>query len=89
MPVNLNKIKKRMKQHQAVKKDRAALIVVDDGEDVLFNMGGEKMGMWKGSRTSVMARDHDGRKLLRWMLDKDFDEEALEIIQYQLDEVYL
>jgi len=89
MPVNMKKMRKRIKEHRAERNDRKALIVLDEGEDVLFNMGGERMGVWKGSKTSVMARDHDGRKLLRWMLDKDFDEEALEIIQYQLDEVYL
>ncbi|HEC72387.1 MAG: hypothetical protein ACTSW7_01390 [Candidatus Thorarchaeota archaeon] len=89
MPVNMRKLKKRIKEHRKERESFKPLIVVDDGEDVVFNMGGERMGIWKGSRTSVMARDHEGRHLLRWLLDKDFNEEALEIIQYQLDEVYL
>lgn len=89
MPVNLKKIRKITKHYKKEKNENTALSIIDDGDDVVFNIGGSKLGVWKGTRTSVMAKDHDGRKVLRWMLDKDFDSDALEIIQSQLDGVYL
>lgn len=89
MSVNMKKLKKRIKEYKKDYEKFKPLIVVDKGEDVIFNFNGEKLGMWKGSRTSVMAKDHEGRSVLRWLVRNDFDEKALEIIQYQLDEVYL
>ena len=83
MPVNLKKIKKIREQHKNEKRDYEALIIVDD--DVIFNLGG-KMSDWKGVKTSVMVRDHDGRRVCAWLCRNDFDSDAQEIIQQQLDE---
>jgi len=88
MSVNLKKIKRQVNNYKKKNSGGRALLIIDNGEDVIFNMGGEKMGVWKGTKTSEMARDHEGRRLLKWMMGKDFGDEALEIIQFQLDEVY-
>ena len=88
--VDLKSVKKqrrRYKKKQEENKDpRSPLIIVDKGSDVIFNMNLDE-GLWKGKRTSEMISDHDGRKILRWVLRKDFDESAVEIISDQLKEV--
>jgi hypothetical protein len=62
------------------------LKITVDGDDVIFDFNSEKMIEWKGCLTSEMACDHGGRKLLMWLLDKDFNQEALEIIARQLQD---
>jgi hypothetical protein len=85
--VDLKKLKKRVKKNKEKNEDRRSpLIIVDDRSDVIFNMNLDS-GVWKGVRTSEMISDHDGRKILRWVLRKDFDEDAQEIIEEQLREV--
>lgn len=83
----VKQFRRKYKKKKAASKDlRSPLIVVDGGDDVIFNMNMDE-GMWKGTRTSEMISDHEGRKLLRWVLRKDFDENAVEIISEQMKEV--
>lgn len=88
--VDLNRVRKTVKENKRQKKKmkdlRSPLIITDNGNDVIFNMNVDD-GLWKGKKTSQMISDHDGRKLLRWVLRKDFDEDACEIINEQLQEV--
>lgn len=86
MPVDLKKLKKIAEEDKKTVY-KGPLYLTEDAEDVIFNMGG-KMAGWKGTKTSVMATDHDGRQILRWLVKKDFNEDCVEIIQYQLDEAY-
>lgn len=70
------------------KQSRSPLIVVDNGEDVVFNMRG-KLSVWTGTRTSEMSLDHDGRQILKWVVKINSQEgkhpEAIEIIRDQLE----
>lgn len=88
--VDLGKVKKFRRSYKKKRKEqkdlRSPLIIVDEGDDVIFNMNVDD-GMWKGKRTSEMISDHEGRKLLRWVIRKDFEEKAVEIITDQLREV--
>jgi hypothetical protein len=64
------------------------LIVTDDGEDVIWNMGG-KTREWDGEKTSDMVRDMDGKRLLAWVCNKDIgDAKARFIIEEQINEMY-
>lgn len=63
------------------------LEIVDKGTDVVFNLKMNE-GIWVGTKTSDMALDHEGRKILRWVLKNDFDEDAKIIIQEQLEAVW-
>jgi len=89
MKTDLNKTENMYKKNKDMFEDNKPLIITKDGTDVIFNFKGGKLSEWKGTLTSAMAVDHDGRRVLRWLLDKDFNEDALEIIQQQLDEVYM
>ena len=85
--VNIKKVRKIVKKNKKQSKDRSTpLIIVDEGSDVVFNMNVDE-GSWKGVRTSEMISDHDARRLLRWVLRNDFNEEAQEIIENQLREI--
>lgn len=83
--VDMKKIKEIAKE-QSLNEKKEPLIVIDGSTDVVFNMRSEKMKVWRGTKTSEMASDHEGRGILRWLISKDFDEEALEIIADQLEE---
>lgn len=87
MGVDLKKIKKLNKKYKKEANKYKPLIIKKN--DVIFNMNSANFSIWKGVRTSKMCRDHEGRKILYWLLDKSFNEDALEIIQEQLDELYL
>ena len=85
--VDIKRVKKVSKNNNEKKLDRRSpLIICDNGSDVIFNMNFDE-GVWKGTKTSEMVSDHDGRKILRWILRKDFDETAVEIISEQMQEV--
>ena len=85
----MKRVLKRVRSHKEDKDSYKSLIVVEGGEDVRFNIGSGRLGAWKGSLTSEMAVDHDGRRVLRWMLDKgNFDKVACDIISEQLDSVW-
>jgi len=87
---NMKRMRRRIKRHRKEKEEYGGpLIVVDDGNDVRFNIGSGRLAPWKGALTSEMATDHDGRGILRWIIEKsDFDETAKEIITEQLDSVW-
>ena len=84
--VNVKKVKSRVSHLRSMRKI-PALKIVDDGEDVIFGLELDN-GVWKGMKTSEMAVDHDGRKILQWIIRKDFDEDAQEIIADQLQSIY-
>jgi len=86
MAVDLKKVRKIAKQNRE-SHDLKPLRIIDGGDDVEFNLNVNN-GLWKGSKPSEMAADHEGRNLLRWILRHDFDEEAKEIIETQLESVY-
>ena len=87
---NLSFVHKRNRRRFIERNERKGLVVVSDGNDVEFNIGSGNLESWKGSLTSEMAADHEGRKILRWIIDKnDFDDEAQEIIQQQLESVWI
>ena len=83
--VNLKKMKKIRKKKKYTN-SRKPLIVINKGKDVIYNMNTSD-GIWKGTRTSEMALTHDGRNLLKWIVSKDFDKEAVAIIEDQLEVV--
>jgi len=82
--VDLRSIK-RLVKNKVQTKDLRSPLIVQDG-DVIFNMNMQE-GVWKGCKTSVMASDHEGRNILKWILRKDFDDDAKEIIEGQLGEM--
>ena len=88
MTVNLKKIKRIKKHHQKQRDQYKPIIVVDDGEDAIFNMGG-KLADWKGTKISRMALDHDGRRILRFVSGLDnIDEDIIMLIEDKLNGVF-
>lgn len=87
--VNLDLVEQEAVENGS-KVDNRRLIPVEGEHDLVFNFNSEKMSVWKGQRTSDMSMDHEGRRLLRWVLDKiELDDEQREILESQLADASL
>jgi len=62
------------------------LIIQRGNHDVVFNLPGEKLKDWRGVKTSEMAMDHEGRRILKWVLTIDVDAKAKKIIEEQVSD---
>jgi hypothetical protein len=85
--VNLAKINKIRQKKIDIGSKRTPLKVIDHGMDVEFNLTLKGDDSWVGAKTSEMAVDYEGRKILRWIVANDFDAEAIKIIEDQLESV--
>jgi len=83
--VSLAKVKKFRVQNKDLRSHRKPLHVIDHGNDVEFNLTLKGDDSWVGAKTSEMAVDYEGRKILRWIVNNDFDKEACKIIEDQLE----
>lgn len=90
MAVNLKKIKLIRKKYRKEHSNRYDPFIDIEDEDATFNVGG-KLECWRGSKISDMVRDHEGRRVLKYVISNfdNIDEDIMEMIQYKLDEVYL
>lgn len=83
---NMSMISKMKQDIDSREEESGPLRIIDtpDGRDVVMQFSSPKLKSWYGYHTSDMVYDHEGRQVLSWLIEKDFNPEAIDIIKEQL-----
>ena len=89
MPLMKTSLKKAKKKNEVLKENKKRNLplfsVTDDNLDVFINRNIQDK--WEGFLFSQLRDDYEGRRLLKWVINGDFDDRVKELAEEMMNGV--